>query len=65
MASICPICPDSLAHKLRAYLQELGSISPSDHRSVDDMLNCGLDAFPSKHVAASKNKQQTRVLYRK
>jgi hypothetical protein len=38
------ICPNSSAHRLKAYLQELGSLSPSDHRSADDMLNSGSDA---------------------
>jgi hypothetical protein len=62
MPDSCPICHDSSAHKLRAYLQEFDLLALSDHRSVDDKLNCGLDMSPRKHAAASRNEQQTKVL---
>jgi hypothetical protein len=65
MADTCPICHDSSARKLGAYLQEFGSLSPSDHRSMDDKLNCGLDASPRKHATAPRNEQQTGVLGQK
>jgi hypothetical protein len=65
MIDTCPIYPDSSTHKLRAYLQKLGSLCPSDHQSMNDKLNCGLDASPRKHVAAPRNDQQTGVLSQK
>jgi hypothetical protein len=49
------ICPDSSAHKLGACLQEFSSLSPSDHQSGNDMLNCGSDVFLRKHAAAPGN----------
>jgi hypothetical protein len=65
MIDTCPICTDSSAHKLVTYLQEFGSLSPSDHRSMDDKMNCGSDASSRKHAAALRNEQQTGVLSQK
>jgi hypothetical protein len=54
MVDTCPICHESSAHKLIAYVQELGPLSPTDHRSVDDKLNCGSDVSPRKHAATPR-----------
>jgi hypothetical protein len=61
----CPIYPDSSAHKLEAYLQELGSLFLSHHRSADDKPNRGLDVSPENHAAAPRNERQTGVLSQK
>jgi hypothetical protein len=65
MIDTCPICPDSSAHKLGAYLQEFDSLFPSDHRSADDKLNYRSDGFTRKHATAPRNERQTRVLDQK
>jgi hypothetical protein len=65
MADTCPICHDSSAHKLRAYIREFDSLTPSDHQSADDKLNYGSDVFPWKHAAALKNEQHTGALGQK
>jgi hypothetical protein len=65
MTDTCHISHDSLAHKLGAYLQELGSLSVSDHQSADDKLNYGLDVSPKKHAASPRNERQNRTLCQK
>jgi hypothetical protein len=62
MTNTCPICHDSLAHKLGAYLQEFDSLTLCDHRSMDDKLNCRSDVSQRNHVAALRNEGQTWVL---
>jgi hypothetical protein len=57
MTDTCPICHNSSAHKLGAYLQEFNLLSPSDHRSAGDKLNYGSGAFPRKHATVPKNEQ--------
>jgi hypothetical protein len=54
MVDTCPICHESSAHKLIAYVQELGSLPLTSHRSMDDKLNCGSDVSPRKHVATPR-----------
>jgi hypothetical protein len=58
----CPICHDSSEHKLGAYLKKFDSLAPSDHRSVDDKLNCGSDESPRKCVVAPKSERQIGAL---
>jgi hypothetical protein len=65
MTDTCPICPGGSVQKLRAYSQEFDLPSLSDHRSVDDMLSYGSDAFPRKHVAALRSERQTGALGQK
>jgi hypothetical protein len=65
MADTSSICHDSSAHKLGAYLQEFDSLSPSDHRSADDKLNCGSKASLRKHEAAPRKERQTGALGQK
>jgi hypothetical protein len=65
MVDTCPICLDSLAHKLRVYPQESDSPSLSDDRSANDMLSCGSDASPRKHAAAPRSERQTGALGQK
>jgi hypothetical protein len=55
MTRICSIYPDSSGHMFIACLHELGSLSPSNQRSTDDLLNYGLDVSPRKHAIAPKN----------
>jgi hypothetical protein len=55
MVDTCSICPGSSLHKLGAYPQESDLPPPSDHRSTDDMLSCGLDASPRKHAIAPRS----------
>jgi hypothetical protein len=59
MVDTCPIYLGSSAHKLRAYPQESDLPSPSDHRSVDDMLSFGSDASPRKRATAIRSEQLT------
>jgi hypothetical protein len=65
MTDTCTICHDSSARKFGAYLHEFDSLSPSNHRSTDDNLNCGSDASPGKHAPALRNERQTGVLGQK
>jgi hypothetical protein len=57
MSDTCPISLGSSSHKCGAYPQESDLPSPSDHRSVDDKLSCGLDAFPRKHPVATRSER--------
>jgi hypothetical protein len=43
MVDTCPICHESLAHKLIAYVQELGSLS-----------HCGSDVSPRKYAVTPR-----------
>jgi hypothetical protein len=54
MANTYPNCPGSLSHMLRAYPQALDSLAWSDHRSVGDVLNCGLGGYPKNHAVAPR-----------
>jgi hypothetical protein len=65
MADTCPICPGSSAHKLGVYLQEFDLQFSSDHRSADDKLDYGSNAFSMKYAAAPRNQQQTKALGQK
>jgi hypothetical protein len=65
MTGIGPSCPVGPLHKPWAYPPEPGSLSPPDHPSVDDKLNCGSGEFRGKHAIAPRNEQQIGILGQK
>jgi hypothetical protein len=57
MVDTCPIYLGSSVYKPGAYPQESNLLIRPDHRSVDDILSCGSDAFSRKHAVAPRSER--------